>query len=57
MRAFRLAKCQPLRVDVRLIKRMMYSYTPAEIEAKIAAIENMELRKEASRIHRLAYVG
>ena len=57
MRSYKLAKCQPLRVDARLIKRMMYMYTAAEIEKKIDAIDNVELREKARRIQRLAYVG
>jgi len=57
MRSYKLTKCQPLRVDQRVIKHMMYTYTAAQMEAKIAAITDDSMRKEARRISRLAYVG
>ena len=57
MRAYQLVKCQPLRVDARLIKRMMYMYTAAEIDARICAIDDADMREKARRIQRLAYVG
>lgn len=57
MRAYKLAKCQPVRVDAALIKRRMYQYSDAEIEQRIASIDDADLREKARRIYRLAYVG
>jgi len=57
MRSYKLAKCQPLRVDARLIKRMMYTYSVVEMDKRIAAIQDDDLRAKARQIQRLAYVG
>jgi len=57
MKAFRLVKCQPVKIDAAYIKRMMYTRPASEIDERIASIPDANLRRKAKQIQRLEYVG